>query len=161
MSLPSPAPSPAHGCVLCVCARTHICPPPWSPCGFKVLILIRFQLTYCQSSFSCSSETLGSYQQGLDLGYKPPGRLVPTSRPWNTDERLLASLARQAVSWSVRRSPTERTLWPRFAGAQVPPRGSVGSGSAWREGGLRAEPHLELCPLPTPSLTLPGALEQR
>lgn len=65
----------------CICAHaltcTRIC-PPWSPCGFKVLILIRFELTYCQSSFSCSSETTGSCHQDWDLGYKPVGRLVPT-----------------------------------------------------------------------------------
>lgn len=52
-------------------AHTHIFPPPLSPCGFKVLILIRFELTYCQSSFSCSSEALGSYHQDLDLGPMP------------------------------------------------------------------------------------------
>lgn len=52
-------------------AHMHTPPPPLSPCGFKVLILIRFELTYCQSSFSCSSEALGSYHQDLDLGPKP------------------------------------------------------------------------------------------
>lgn len=48
-------------------------PPPWSACGFKVLILIGFELTYCQSSFSCSSETIWSYDQDLDLGSWPTG----------------------------------------------------------------------------------------
>lgn len=54
-----------------ICTHMHIFSPPLSPCGFKVLILIRFALTYCQSSFSCSSEALGSYHQDLDLGPKP------------------------------------------------------------------------------------------
>lgn len=56
-------------------AHMRIVPPPPSPCGFRVLILIRFELTYCQSSFSCSSEALGSYHQDLDLGPKPWARL--------------------------------------------------------------------------------------
>lgn len=68
-------PPPVCSCV-CSCVHTHthtqhIHPPPWSPCGFKVLILIRFELTYLQSSFSCSSETTGSSHQDLDLGSGP------------------------------------------------------------------------------------------
>lgn len=78
--LPAP-PRPPAPAALGVCvhthACTHICPPPWGPCGFKVLILIRFQLTYCQSSFSCSLETLGSYHQGLDLAISPRAVLFP------------------------------------------------------------------------------------
>lgn len=58
----SPSPPPCAFVHAHICAHTHIhiVPPPLSPCGFKVLILIRFELTYCQSSFSCSSEALGS-----------------------------------------------------------------------------------------------------
>lgn len=50
------------------CTHACICLPPGSPCGFKALILIRFELTYCQSSFSCSSESTGIYHQDWDLG---------------------------------------------------------------------------------------------
>lgn len=68
-----PPPRYARACAH-ACTHTHtqhIHPPPWSPCGFKVLILIRFELTYLQSSFSCSSETTGSSHQDLDLGSGP------------------------------------------------------------------------------------------
>lgn len=72
-------------------AHMHIFSPPLSPCGFKVLILIRFALTYCQSSFSCSSEALGSYHQDLDLGPKPCW-LVHIGSPWTENKRSFASL---------------------------------------------------------------------
>lgn len=82
--------------------------PPWSPCGFKVLILIRFELTYCQSSFSCSSETIGSYHQDLDLGSRPLGWPVPTGSQWNTNERSFANLT-PWVSCPIRRPAEKRT----------------------------------------------------
>lgn len=109
------SPPPPRVC-LCVYpyVRTHTHtqhsrPPPWSPCGFKVLILIRFELTYLQSSFSCSSETTGSSHQDLDL-------LVATGSPWNTNERPFASpaqLVSSLISCSIRRLPEQRPVWPR------------------------------------------------
>lgn len=78
-------------------AHMHIFSPPLSPCGFKVLILIRFALTYCQSSFSCSSEALGSYHQDLDLGPKPCWP-VHIGSPWTENKRSFASLLPMKVS---------------------------------------------------------------
>lgn len=82
------------------CAHTGIHPRPWSPCGFKVLILIRFELTYCQSGFSCSSETVGSSRQDLDLGSSPCTALSPlAARGIQMKGHLPAS-----PSWSVSES---------------------------------------------------------
>lgn len=108
----SPSPTPGMLVRVLMRAHTHIQhshPPPWSPCGFKVLILIRFELTYLQSSFSCSSETTGSSHQDLDL-------LVATGSPWNTNERPFASpaqLVSSLISCSIRRLPEQRPVWPR------------------------------------------------
>lgn len=98
-----PPPPPGVFVHVHTCTHTYICPPPWSPCGFKVLILIGFELTCCQSSFSCSSETIRSHHRDLDLGCKPLGCLVPTGSPWNINERPFASPGSQLVSCSTGR----------------------------------------------------------
>lgn len=135
-----PVPPPPGGSMHAhTCTHTDICPPPWSPRGFKVLILIRFELTYCQSSFSCSSETIESYHQDLDLACKLLCCLVPIVSPQNKNERPFAGCPSWSVSQQVscsikrhlKRGPCGQGSWQPWEMTQVlslPPGGSVWSG---------------------------------